>query len=248
MTFYGVWAGREIGVFTDWKTCSKQINGFKGAKFKKLAAQNKHEAQVEFDKGYTPAKKSSSSSKGSKTGSEGGVIKNLHKTGELVYFCDGACQKNPGPSASGIATYRHGNLDSLVFGGYEVEGSNNISELKALAFCLHQINNEKPFAAIIYADSMYAIKAVTEWSKNWSKNNWKKANNSPVVNRELIEDCYNLYEALKGTVEIRHVKAHIGEEGNELADRMAIYASLNKTDDWFFYEHLNIDEILKISY
>ena len=32
--FYVVWQGRETGIFNDWSTCKKHIDGFAGARYK----------------------------------------------------------------------------------------------------------------------------------------------------------------------------------------------------------------------
>ena len=33
-TFYAVAKGRKAGLFTNWGDCKKQVDGFKGAKYK----------------------------------------------------------------------------------------------------------------------------------------------------------------------------------------------------------------------
>lgn len=48
-TYYGVWVGHKPGVYTDWDTCNAQVKGYKGAKFRKLKAQNAQLAQKEFE-------------------------------------------------------------------------------------------------------------------------------------------------------------------------------------------------------
>lgn len=246
MTFYGVWVGKETGIYTDWKTCSDQIKGFKGAKYKKLKAKTQKEAEQEFSEGYKPNTKKERAEK--KEAVKKTYVANLHKTGELVYFCDGACKKNPGESGAGVSIYKHGELDSLIYGSYTKDGSNNIAELQSMIFCLEKIKADDPFAALIYADSKYVIDCLTKWAKGWSKNGWIKSDNKPVQNKELVEKAYNLYNSLLDIVEIRKVKAHINEEGNELADRMAITASNLKEENWITYENKDIQEILKIEH
>jgi hypothetical protein len=38
--FYAVLVGRTPGVYTTWDECSKQVNGFSGAKYKKFASES----------------------------------------------------------------------------------------------------------------------------------------------------------------------------------------------------------------
>ena len=88
---------------------------------------------------------------------------------------------------------------------------------------------------IICTDSMYIINSITEWAKNWEKNNWKKADNKPIQNDILIKKLYYLSKNLK--VGYKHVKAHTSPPdedsdeyfewyGNYMADKLAVQGSL----------------------
>jgi len=246
MTFYGVWEGKKTGIYTDWTTCSNQIKGHKGAKYKKLAAKTQEAAEKEFSEGYKPNTKKEKKEK--KEAREKTQVRNLHKTGELVYFCDGACKNNPGSSGAGVAMYRHGELNSLYYGNFTVDGSNNVGELQSMIYCLDKIKKDQPFAALIYADSMYTINCITKWAKGWKENNWLKKDNKAPENLELVKEAFYLYESVSDIVKISHVKAHNNEEGNELADRMAITASNTQAIEWTKYESLDIPKILKIEH
>lgn len=242
MAYYGVWTGKKTGIYTDWNECLSQVKGFKGAKYKKLSAKNMESAKTEFSKGYEAAQKNEKKKK-PKTEHK---IRDLHKNKGLNFFCDGACQKNPGPCSSGVAMYRDGILMKLYSGRYIVDGSNNVGELEAILFCLKkvkEINKE----ITIYSDSQYAISATSLWAYNWSKNNWMK-DGEPVKNKELIMKCFSLYKEVKHLVKLEKVKSHIGELGNELADRMAIAGFLAKEKEWAHYKKMNMNDILKIEY
>ena len=55
---------------------------------------------------------------------------------------------------------------------------------------------------------------------SWKNNGWKKSDNQIPENLDLIEAYYNLYE--NGyRIDLRKIKGHAGELGNELADRFA---------------------------
>lgn len=245
MKFYGVWSGTKTGIFTSWDECSAQIKGVKGAKYKKLNATDLVSAQKEFEEGYQPNTKSGDSPKKKSKPKKVHVVQDLHKKEGYNYFCDGACQKNPSPCGSGVAIFKDGEIDKMYYGDYTTEGTNNIGELKAVLFCLKDIN-DKNRTANIYVDSQYTISAFSEWAFNWSKNNWMTGSNEPVKNKELVEACFEEYKKVKSKVNIVKVKSHIGELGNELADRMAINSSNTKTEDWTEYTDRNIEEILKI--
>lgn len=140
-------------------------------------------------------------------------------------WCDGACQPNPGQSGSGIAIYYNKVLKELWFGNYCEKGTNNTAELTGLykSLCMAQLLYSNTTTITIHSDSMYSIKCVKEWAKGWKANDWRKAKGE-IKNLDLIKKIYAKYEELKSHIKLVHVKAHAGIEGNELADRMAVYA------------------------
>lgn len=249
MAYYGVWAGHKTGIFDNWNECQAQTKGFKGAKFKKLNAKTLEDAKIEFDNGYVEKSKAEKKEKTKSTtkSSKKHELHNYHLMDGIHIFCDGACQGNPAPSASGVSIFMNGVLRKLYTGCYVEDGSNNISELEAIIFCLEKaIEVNRPLT--IYVDSQYAINVASVWSYNWSKNGWKSSSNEPVKNKDLAEKAFNLYLQAKPLIKLQKVKSHIGELGNELADRMAIYGLKNKLKGWQVYESHDIDSILKIKY
>ena len=80
---------------------------------------------------------------------------------------------------------------------------------------------EIPTKFIIYSDSQYVLKGITDWSKRWKRNNWhlNKSQTKEVKNRDLWELFYDLNEF--HVVEWNWVKAHSGVRGNEIADEHA---------------------------
>lgn len=243
MAFYGVWAGHKPGIYTEWSECQAQTKGFKGAKFKKLVAKNKKDADNEFAAGYEAAKGAAKKKKESK----GHVVRDLHLNKGINFFCDGACQKNPGPCASGVSIFKDGVLKKMYRGRYIEDGSNNVGELEAILFCLNkiaEINRE----AVVYVDSQYAIDATSVWSFNWSKNNWQTKDGKDVKNQALVKSCFEAYIKVKHLMRFEKVKSHIGETGNELADRMAISGFKDAVVDWEAYNSTDIERVLRIEY
>jgi ribonuclease HI len=72
---------------------------------------------------------------------------------------------------------------------------------------------------VIYTDSEYVRKGMTEWISGWQRRGWKTADGKPVKNADL----WQRLEALRKlhTVEWRWVKGHAGDPGNERADALA---------------------------
>ncbi len=164
----------------------------------------------------------------------------------IKIYCDGACSGNPGNAGSGLAIYSNKKNPVLLYGAYEEEGTNNIAELNALHQALtiaSQTSSENIIS--IFSDSKYAIDCITTWAYSWKKNGWTKKGGE-IKNLELVQEAHYLYEKLKNKIEIIHVKGHAGIEGNELADRMAVYTIKAKNKDFAFYSYNKIEEVLAL--
>ena len=165
----------------------------------------------------------------------------------IKIYCDGACSGNPGNAGSGLAIYSNKKNPVLLYGAYEEDGTNNIAELNALHQALviaKQTSSENIIS--IFSDSKYAIDCITTWAYSWKKNGWSKKGGE-IKNLELIIEAHTLYEKLKDKIEINHVKGHAGVEGNELADRMAVYTIKAKNKDFAFYSYNKIEEVLSLT-
>ena len=176
------------------------------------------------------------------------IEKNLEKSGDVVIYCDGGCTPNPGKSGSGVAVYRAGELAELWYGLYEPMGTNNTAELGALyqSLLMAQKEIQKGNRVEIKCDSMYSINCIKTWAISWEKKNWTKKGGE-IKNLDIIKECYYLYNKIKSDMELSHIKAHSGLEGNELADRMTMYAIEKKDEDFVRYDkEINVDEILKM--
>jgi len=165
-------------------------------------------------------------------------------TNSIEIYCDGACKGNPGKAGSGLAIYSGDAKPTLLYGEYESKGTNNTAELNALYKAL--LLASEASKATIYSDSKYSIDCITKWAYGWRKNGWKKKGGE-IKNLEIIKLSHEFYEDIKDRVEIRHVKGHAGVEGNELADRMAVWAIVSKNSEYQTYDYKNINDVLKMS-
>ena len=164
----------------------------------------------------------------------------------IKIYCDGACSGNPGNAGSGLAIYSNKKKPVLLYGAYEEEGTNNIAELNALHQALiiaSQTFSENIIS--IFSDSKYAIDCISTWAYSWKKNGWTKKGGE-IKNLELIQEAHELFLKLKEKIEIIHVKGHAGIEGNELADRMAVYTIKAKNQDFAFYSYDKIEDVLAL--
>jgi ribonuclease HI len=147
-------------------------------------------------------------------------------------FVDGSAHPNPGPGGFGVIV-----LDkdkNFGYNNYKVvevytkqtnQTSNNKEELKSIlyVFLNYGINiNNGEFAEIpiVYSDSAYAVNTFNDWMFSWSRNNWRKSDKKVPENLELIQAYYDWYQ--KGyRIDLRKVKGHKGNFGNEMADLLA---------------------------
>ncbi len=248
--FYVVWAGRETGVFTDWAYTKRQVDQFPAAKYKSFTTQA--EAEAAFAAGHKSVGKSQPDAS-RKTAIKSADIKQTitesasAKRFDVIIYCDGGSNPNPGKAASGVAVYRKGKLMELWYGLYNPQGTNNSAELNALyqALLIAQKEIIKGNSVQVLCDSQYSIKCVIEWAFSWKKKGWKRKTAGDIKNLDIIQQAHALFVSISNDIDVSYVKAHIGIEGNELADRMTIYGIAQQESDFCRYsEPLDIRKIL----
>lgn len=248
--FYVIWVGRTPGIYTDWPTAQKQVMKFAGAKYKSFTS--KAEAESAFSEGEVSPKKKGSSRDSLSSVNKGNNLSAPPIKTDVVIYCDGGCDPNPGRAGSGVAVYQNDGLIQLWYGVYNPNGTNNTAELSALFYSLQlaQHATTQGLSAQILCDSMYSIQCIRDWATGWEKNGWKKKTGE-IKNLDIIKPAYALYNEIKDKVLLSHVKAHAGTEGNELADRMTMVAVDRKDLGWVQYEknaddQFNIAALLKM--
>ena len=138
-----------------------------------------------------------------------------HANHEVIIYTDGACKGNPGPGGWG-AYLSSGTKERDLFGGAP-QTTNNRMELTAVIEALGAL--KQPCRVILYTDSSYVQKGITEWIFSWKARGWKTADKKPVKN----DDLWKLLDsaAARHHVDWRWVKGHAGDPGNERADALA---------------------------
>ena len=244
--FYVVWSGRQTGVFTDWATTQRAVEKYAGARFKSFPTRA--EAEQAFGSGGHASipPKTASRQKAGTPDSERSAAHRSHQF-DVIIYCDGACEPNPGNAGSGIVVYRAGELAQLWYGLYHPMGTNNTAELNALYHALRMAEAEiKSGTVEVCSDSAYSINCIRSWAPNWEKKGWKKPGGE-IKNLEIIQDCYAIYRRIKEELKLTHVAAHVGTEGNELADRMAMLGVLRKEKKLRLYqEEMDLPTLLKM--
>jgi len=121
------------------------------------------------------------------------------------------------------------------FAGLLPETTNNIAELTATLNGMELAVMHGAEKLLIYTDSQYVTKGLTQHLGKWKQNGWKKADGDEVANKQLWMSLDSKVTELKEK-NIRYtfqwVKGHDGHRGNVQADYMATRGVLlGKQDD-----------------
>jgi ribonuclease HI len=134
-----------------------------------------------------------------------------------IAYTDGSAISNPGPGGWGVhVEFPDGRIVELGGGAEPV--TNNQMELRAAIEALRATEHER--ATVLYTDSTYVRKGITEWVGRWKANGWRTRGDEDVKNVELWQE---LEEVNRPNVRWEYVRAHVGIAGNERADAIALW-------------------------
>ena len=151
-------------------------------------------------------------------------------------YTDGGCSGNPGPGGWAYIIMGTGDRGSEIGGeepgngnlvllaekwGAEKNTTNNRMELIAVIEALRALKNLEGVPsrqAVVYTDSQYVQKGITEWIRKWKLNSWRTSDKKPVKNRDLWMELDTLAAELPLGWE--WVRGHAGIDYNERCDRM----------------------------
>jgi ribonuclease HI len=144
---------------------------------------------------------------------------NYRQMTEITVYTDGAARGNPGNGGFGVV---------MISGKYRKEISqgfayttNNRMELLAVIVALENIKSKKANITV-YSDSKYVVNAINEgWLQSWKRTHFKNKKNPDLWIRFL-----NVYQ--RYNVKFVWVEGHAGNPLNELCDKMAVEASMQK--------------------
>lgn len=127
-----------------------------------------------------------------------------------IFYTDGSCSPNPGPG--GFAVIESGLPVAL---GSDKNSTNIRMEAMALISAMKLADGQP---CEIHTDSEFWINVITKWAPGWEAKGWKKASGE-IKNLDLVQEAYRLYS--NSQVRLIWVRAHVGTNGNELADEWA---------------------------
>lgn len=120
-------------------------------------------------------------------------------------------------------------------GGY-TDGTNNVGELKGVINGLNYVRgNYKVKQVVVHTDSKYVADTIYFDYYKWYEKDWKtkdkQGNTIDRLNKDLWVKLRNTIHLMKMrgiNVEVRWVRGHRGNKGNEMADKLAVQARKNK--------------------
>ena len=137
---------------------------------------------------------------------------------KIVIYTDGACKGNPGPGGWGALLRAADGAEKELCGG-ELDTTNNRMEMMAVIEALSAL--KRPCHVILFVDSQYVLKGMTEWLHGWKAKGWRTAAKQPVKNVDLWQRLDALVHQGEHRIEWQWVKGHAGDPGNERADALA---------------------------
>lgn len=137
-----------------------------------------------------------------------------------TFWTDGACKGNPGPGGYGVIEIQDNKI-LYKYNKYCDDTTNNREELKAILHVFELAAADPDNQYIIYSDSSYAVNIINDWIFTWVKNNWINSKGNQVENLDLILNLYKYVTINFFNCQVKKIKGHVGEMGNELADALA---------------------------
>lgn len=140
---------------------------------------------------------------------------------KFIIYTDGGIKGNGEKSNYGSWAYR---MEYLNFvkedSGIIIDTTSNRCEMTAIIQALKTLKKFN-IPIILYSDSMYCVKGITEWYPEWQKINWRGKKNV-----DLWQELIDLKDKFK-EIEFVHVRGHEGNPGNERVDEMCNIAMNN---------------------
>lgn len=139
----------------------------------------------------------------------------------MTIYVDGACSGNTSTGGFGVVVLDETGSLIRTYKEKIEDTTNNRMELSAILWVMMKYGKET--IPIVYSDSAYAVKTLSEWSWGWKQKGWVKSDNKIPENLDLVMLFHNLWD--RGyRVELHQCKGHSGNKWNDLADKLAVAA------------------------
>lgn len=140
----------------------------------------------------------------------------------LEVWTDGSSGKDKSGGWAAIVVRDEQEL--VRFDGFELDTTNNRMELasviQGVMAGLSYISGDEKL--IVRSDSAYVVNCFKDkWYVKWLANNWTASGGTQVKNREMWETLIKIAMANEDKIVWTHVKGHVGDHWNEVADTLA---------------------------
>jgi ribonuclease HI len=157
---------------------------------------------------------------------------------EIIIFTDGSCFGNNRKNKNSVGGmgihFPNEELPDLSIPFNLKPCTNQRTELGAIYMAIKYLKENfgedkvKKILIHIYTDSQYSIDCLTNWIKNWEKNNWMTSKKKPVLNSDLIKAIHRYMKKFK--IIFHHTDGHTDGtdyqgKHNNIADKLAVAAS-----------------------
>lgn len=224
--YYAVARGRKVGVFRDWPTTQKLVQGYPNARYKSFLDLASAQAFVADPSHDTPAKRSPKKAPAPVDLTEA----------TAVFFTDGGSRNNGNVAGGHVLADDKAAWAYLIdYQGQQLTDSagefgatNNKMELTALKCALERfialdLQNE-PLVGVL--DSRYVLDAINKgWLQGWQRRGYKKADGTAPANVALWREISALLPRFS-QLTLTWTKGHATNDGNVYVDHL-----LNQTMD-----------------
>lgn len=145
---------------------------------------------------------------------------------DLHVFADGSFDPKSGDGGWAFVAYRN-NVEIASGAGRHPHSANNAMEVLAVLQAAAWINSHAlAERAVIWSDSIYAVKGCNSWRRIWRGNGWKKIVPNSRKRSRTIPDA-EIWKAVDSElmhnplISVAWCKGHAGVGGNEKADELA---------------------------
>jgi ribonuclease HI len=196
--FYAVKKGVVPGIYTTWGECQENVNGFSGAVFKSFLTKKEAEEFIGLTEQKFDLK-------------EDDTLERVYSQSDAIAYVDGSYDDKKKQYSYGVVVFYDGgeqhfaekfsdvNMVEMRNVAGEIEGAK-----RAMKFC---VENE-----IKSIDILYDYEGIEKWCTGA----WK-------TNKEGTKEYKKFYNEIKKLVDVNFVKvkAHSGNQYNDLADSLA---------------------------
>lgn len=227
---YGVYIGKQPGVYLDKKLAEEQVVGYPNGKWRKFTT-------VQAAKEYSLTGKIEQGEKRSEKPIEpyetividSPFVPNPELEPFMI-FVDGSFKQEDGKTYAGCGIHFPENPSRDFKKKFPLHTpTQNRTELYAAIEALRMIEDEKVWQpqiprdrlVVLATDSQYVFQAICQYYEQHERKQWKKVKNSHLI-QELKKGL------MKRATALQWVPSHSGIEGNDMADLLAAEAALSE--------------------